>query len=450
MPDVRETLSEMKDLYLAGERPWVIGYSGGKDSTCVTQMAFQMLTEMSPEERHKEIHVISNDTLIENPIISKKIKKSVRRMNETARRKDLPIKAKRLKPKLEDRFWVNLIGRGYPSPNRWFRWCTDRLKIKPTTSYIEEQIEKKGEVIVLLGARKSESASRSHTMKDYEIPDYNLRKHTDIERAFIYTPIEDFHFKEVWSYLKQVGSFWGDDHQELIALYKEADDTCPMQVDKSTSPCGGSRFGCWACTVVEKDKSAEGLIKRGKDWLKPLLEFRNWLKEIRNDSSKRQAMRKKDQKRKVKAEVVGNEFEQTERYGHKVLGPFTFEIRHEILRRLMDLQEKMSQRNLCLISPEELKAIETVWVYEGDNITSLGDVLNPEGTYESTNDEMIQKEKTDIPSEVAEKFEISPTLIEKLLIVEKDLSNLSRRTGIYNRLENIIKKQAMKELSGGN
>lgn len=66
---MNEVIEEMKLVYKNDNRPWIIGYSGGKDSTVVVQLAFTMLESLSPKERHKPIYVVSSDTLIENPIV---------------------------------------------------------------------------------------------------------------------------------------------------------------------------------------------------------------------------------------------------------------------------------------------------------------------------------------------------------------------------------------------
>ena len=54
-------------------------------------------------------------------------------LQAAAERDHLPVTTHLVFPKLNDTFWVNLIGRGYPSPNTQFRWCTDRLKIHPVS-----------------------------------------------------------------------------------------------------------------------------------------------------------------------------------------------------------------------------------------------------------------------------------------------------------------------------
>jgi len=428
-----KTIQEMKELYLKDSRPWIIGLSGGKDSTCVTQLVYYMLKDLEPSQRDKTVHVVSNDTLVESPIIEQRIKNTISKIRKSSKEDNLPMNSKVLKPALNDTFWVNLIGRGYPSPNKWFRWCTDRLKIKPTTRFIEEKVEKSGEVIVLLGARKDESASRAQTMKEYEIPEYNLRTHSKVSEAFIYAPIEDWTENDVWSYLMQVNSPWGENNKALVALYNKADEECPFQTDKSTEPCGSSRFGCWTCTVVDEDRSVEGLIEEGEKWMKPLLEFRNWLKEIRNDKSKREDTQKRSMKKSVFADELDLDFEAPTHRGHKVLGPFTFETRHEILRRLIDLQENKLEKDMELITPEELKAIETILIYEGDEISSLADIL--EENVGETDEKFDELSKI---KEISDKHGVDPRLIEKLIVVENDLSSLSRRVGLYSRMEEVL------------
>lgn len=343
--------------------------------------------------------------------------------------------------------WVNLIGRGYPSPNRWFRWCTDRLKIKPMTKYILEQVKENGEVIILLGIRKSESNVRAQTMDKYEIEDFKLRKHAKIPGAYIYAPIEDWEEDEVWNYLLKVPSPWGDDNRNLIRFYRKGDTEIQFIIDESAPPSGSSRFGCWVCTVVERDRALEGSIEEGETWLKPLLEFRNWLKKIRDNPKYRESIRKSDRKKKLIADTLGREFTPSEHRGHKVLGPFTFETRHKILRRLLNLQEMVAGKGISLISPEEIKAIETIWIYEGDNISSIADIFeaSSEGINQNkilmSNDEWFKKIE-----EICNRHGISAQLIKKLLIVEKDFSLLSRRAGIYERLEKVIEEHMMGDI----
>ena len=160
---------------------------------------------------------------------------------------------------MEDSFWVNVVGRGYPVPNNTFRWCTDRMKIKPTSRYIIEQVAENGEAIILVGTRRSESATRANSIKKHEIKGKRLTKHTHHINTFIYSPIKELMLEEVWYIINAMTSPWGADNSKLFEIYMNAsadDYECPTMVaDDKHRSCGQSRFGCWTCTVVKEDKS---------------------------------------------------------------------------------------------------------------------------------------------------------------------------------------------------
>jgi DNA sulfur modification protein DndC len=444
--DYRVTLKEVADLYLADKRPWIIGFSGGKDSTCVTQLVYNVLLDLPPEKRHKEVHVLSSDTLVESPAIQTRIVRACGQIAKQAKTDGLPIRVKIIRPTLEDSFWVNLIGRGYPSPNKWFRWCTERLKINPMNRYIVEQVKSNGEVIILLGARKAESASRAQVMAKYKIKDLRLRTHSDVLGAYVYAPLEDWEVTDVWTYLIQAGSPWGANNKELLKLYRTSDRECPMVIDKLTPACGGSRFGCWTCTVVDRDRALEGMIEDGETWLKPLLEFRDWLKKIRDDEECREPIRKNERMKQRTAQFYGREFEGTERHGHRVLGPFKFEVRHQILTRLMGLHKEFAPKGFPLISPEEIKAIETVWVYEGDHIGSIADVLDATS---KPGVKARSKEGTRSLDMACSQHGLEPDMVRRLLLVENDLTALSRRKTLYDRLERVLGEAVFEETPKG-
>lgn len=127
--------------------PWIIGYSGGKDSTLVTHLVFDMLLSLPPSQRTRPVHIVANDTLVESPLVVQHIIESMEEIEGAASAFRLPIITKITRPAPDQSFWVNLIGRGYPSPNRSFRWCTDRMKILPTSRYIKSQVDQAGRVV---------------------------------------------------------------------------------------------------------------------------------------------------------------------------------------------------------------------------------------------------------------------------------------------------------------
>ena len=173
---------EIREVYLENDAPWVVCFSGGKDSTALLQLLFHALSRLPKEKITKELHVISNDTLVENPFIVKHIANQVQRIKECGKTQLYSHKPELfcveiVRPQILDSFWVNLIGKGYPSPNRWFRWCTERLKIKPTSDYIQNTLKRHRQVIIVLGTRKAESGNRAASMKNYN-GDGRLRRHT--------------------------------------------------------------------------------------------------------------------------------------------------------------------------------------------------------------------------------------------------------------------------------
>jgi len=344
--DFKEIFAQLRDIYLADERPWIVGYSGGKDSTAVLQMVYYMLKELPPEKRRKVVHVVCNDTLVEIPPIAEHMTKTLEAIRVAGERDGLPIVTRKTIPPVRDRFFVKVIGRGYPAPTRFFRWCTDRMKIRPTTAYIKEQVSVAGEVLIVLGTRRAESGQRAKTIQRYEQMHEGsvVRPHGSLKGAYIYPPIQELSLHDVWCYLLQVQPPWGGHNRDLWALYGRASGRdCPLVVDTTTEPCGNSRFGCWVCTVVREDRAMQGLICDGETWMEPLLQFRNWLKEIREDTRLREPKRRR---------------------GSGGPGPFTLEARRMILRRLMDTEAAVG---MTLLPAEEKLEIQRLWKLDGYN-----------------------------------------------------------------------------------
>jgi len=188
---------ELLDEYLQPhEYPWIIGYSGGKDSTLLCQLVVEMLLEIAPSDRRRPIHVIANDTRVESPPLIKHIDKMFERLNSAGESLRLPIYTFKTKPDINQTFWVNLIGRGYPSPNHNFRWCTDRLKIQPTSKYIKNIVSKNGKSILLLGVRREESATRARSVNRYSRRT-RLNSHSSLNGCYVFRPIIDMETDEV-------------------------------------------------------------------------------------------------------------------------------------------------------------------------------------------------------------------------------------------------------------
>jgi len=295
-------IADVQRVYCADNRPWVIGYSGGKDSSAVMSLVYMALLGLEKEQRHKPVFVVSSDTLVETPVVVNHIKDSLAAIQKGAKRDDLPISCHKVVPESDQTFWSSLLGKGYPAPTRSFRWCTERMKIDPVSDFIKSKVSQFDEVIVVLGSRSQESASRAQVIAKHKIDGSRLARHTTLANAFIYTPIDTWAVDDVWKILRLcrletketplgTRNIWKDDYDlewenpwggknlVLWNLYKDSSGQgeCPMVIDETTPSCGNSRFGCWTCTVVTKDRAMESLIQNGEEWMAPLLEFRNKL-----------------------------------------------------------------------------------------------------------------------------------------------------------------------------
>ena len=421
-------------------RPWIIGFSGGKDSTVLltlTWLALKKIKEQTPVpfQLRRPIYVVCNDTLVENPIISSYVDEVLEQIQKAAREQDLPIFVRKTIPRLEDSFWVNVIGKGYPVPNTAFRWCTEKMKIKPTARFITEQVDECGEAIVLIGTRKAESATRARSIKKHEIHGQRLTHHTLLKNTFVYAPIKELMLEEIWYIINAIPSPWGYDNSVLFNIYLNAsadDYECPTVVtDKSHGSCGQSRFGCWVCTVVKDDKSMRSLIKNGHEWMQPLYDFRKQLDEERNIIENRIPFRR-DGRRAVND-----------------MGPYVFSYRASILKRLLQVQYELQQRdrNIKLISDQELIAIQVNWYRDFNFIYQVSDIYKSiyKDSFVMDNEKQKNKLEADLMRKVCEDNVEEGELIEQLLLLQKSKSLMQRRRGlkseIETRLEEFVNKK---------
>ena len=334
----------------ATNTPWIVAFSGGKDSTILADVIFQALLETPPNRRLRPIHIVSNDTLVESPLVMGHLRIVQCEIASAAITLNLPITVVTTQPSVDQSFWVNLIGRGYPSPNRTMRWCTDRLKITPTSNYVVDSVNKNGAVVIVLGVRRDESSTRRQSIDKHGIDDPStLIRHDSLLGAWVYRPIMHITTDQVWEMLASKSPSWGGTHGALVKLYRDASGgECPVVMSANDAPgCGtnSSRFGCWTCTVVEKDKSLQGFVDVGKHEFMPLLDFRDWLKSIRNEPSMRSSVRR-------------NGLLTFNPSGKHIPGPFTVNARRTILDRLLETQRAYGTE---LITAAELDRIQQIW-----------------------------------------------------------------------------------------
>ena len=436
---VRAVIEELKDQYMEADkncRPWIIGFSGGKDSTTLLMLTWISMLSLREEGKDlkRRVYVVCNDTMVENPVIDEYVSTVLIKIEDAAREQKLPIQVVRTTPQLEDTFWSCVIGKGYPVPNNSFRFCTDKMKIKPTSKFITDQVVADGEAIVLVGTRLTESQQRERSIKKHEIKGHRLSKHPLNPNTFTYAPIKELMLEEVWWVINSIPSPWGFDNEILFQIYMNAsadDYECPTVVtDDSHRSCGQSRFGCWICTVVKEDKSMTSLIKNGIEWMKPLLDFRDRLVENRNVSELRCSTRRNGQKA-------------VDETGHN-LGNYTMEYRIQLLRELLTVQKDTQsyRSSIDLITNQELIAIQVLWYRDGNFSTTVNDIYNEVYGYNIPNTNiglqeriLLEKACSDNPKHYQ--------LIQELLALQKNKVLLMRKYGLQtdleSRLESFVK-----------
>jgi DNA sulfur modification protein DndC len=440
-------LEEIQELYLSDEYPWIVGYSGGKDSTATLELVWLSLLGIPPEKRTKPVHIISTDTLVENPIVALWVRRSLKNMRRAAENENLPIYPQLLNPEIQDTFWVNLIGRGYPAPRPKFRWCTLRLKINPSNKFISSTLQQNGgEGILVLGMRKAESTKRKSVMNKLEEKRTRARlsPNKKLLNSYVYTPIEHWTNDDVWLFLLQKEykqTPWGLNNEELFSMYKGAnpDNECPLVVDTGTPSCGSSRFGCWVCTLVDKDHSLHAMVQNDdeKKWMLPLLELRDELGN-KNDRHLRDFRR-----------MSG--FVQLF-HDRPIPGPYKQYVREEILRWLLEAQKMVRQkgppevRDIELITLDELNEIRRIWVFEKRELEDSLPGVYEEVTGLPLPDNWIDdnlvfgSNEMNILRDLCSDDDLHYQLTRDLLDVERRYRMMARRAGLYDALEQIFRR----------
>lgn len=445
---LRDLIGEVRDLYLEDKRPWVVGFSGGKDSTAVLQLIYTAVLSLPRSERDKRVFVVSSDTMVETPVVVDLLGATLSELNEAAKAHGVPLEAHQVKPREDQTFWINLLGKGYPAPTKTFRWCTERMKINPINAFILDKVAEFGEVIVILGARSAESASRAQVIAKHRIDGTSLGKHTSLPNAYVYTPIQDWTADEVWEYLMSAPRPWGGDNRALLDLYRGSNaGECPIVIDTSTPSCGNSRFGCWTCTVVTTDKAMESLVEQGESWMRPLLEFRNLLAETTKPERKREFRNYRRRTGRISFARGDLQDDDGNSARKHIPGPYWMRYRREWLERLLGLQRDLRDtgHDLELITEDELHRIRREWLNDPnepdweDQLPAIyRRVFDADLDWVRNDAGAFTQPDADLLDELEGKYGVSGTLIRKLLDLEVSMDGLAKRRGMTDRIHSIL------------
>lgn len=439
---ITQTKNELKRQFLSTTRAWIIAFSGGKDSTCILQLFYEMLVSL-PKHLQRQSYAIASNTLVEAPHIDTFLHNVLDSINTHAKNNDIPFSILQVSPSLQDDFWVNLIGKGYPSPTRTFRWCTDRLKITPSRIEVANITKQAGSALLVLGTREQESTNRKKSMQKRILNNQGFSKHDDFPNTMTYAPLSKWSTDDVWAYLSTHKPLWDKDHSELFKLYAKASgDECQFITHLAQSSCGGSRFGCWVCTVVSEDKSLQGFIDTGENHLKPLNDFRNYIKRLREDK-----LARADYKRDGRAV-----------YKNGGLGPFLSKTRIEIFTKLLETEKEFLSLGgeKELINSAQILEIQKEWDKDFDfenTALQIAMKFNKKGVCMQDKKQKILHEEIleDIVAN-AENTEVGLEDVKSLVQKSLDICNTYGRRGVNSapakikeEIEKLLNDKSTKE-----
>jgi len=318
-------LKAQKELRKVIEKNWrniVITFSGGKDSTALTLLTFLTLRQIRCQP---SLWILYVDTQVDSPPLREAVDRSFEVFNILAKRENINVRTQVLAPDIHHNFWVLLIGKGYPPPSFYFRWCTDKLKIKPIRNFLKDLYQSEGFYpLVLTGIRLKESSNRIKNIVK-KIKDERWIKF--IKDCWMYAPLLEFESSEIWDFISWNEDFWKVSFDYLRDLYLF-----------SSNGLSTFRTGCWVCTLVRHDKSLEKLSDRYPH-LKQMVSFRHYLLRIKDRKELRMWV---------------------SRSGKKYRGPLKLSVRKEILDKLetfLNLPEEIKMEIFRLWEEQEHRTV---------------------------------------------------------------------------------------------
>jgi len=322
MHRLKDSISALRAMVEKGYTHWIVTFSGGKDST--TTLIVSLEAALVHPEQVERIDIVYSDTMLEIPLIRQfalDFMKTIQNMERVAR---LPIYCHIVCPEIEQRFWVCLLGKGYPPPHQRFRWCTRRLKIEPVENALKSFV-KPGKTLILTGVRFGESRARDARLhqscgRGGECGQGVWFQFSSRLQAAYMAPIVEWGECDVWDFLQ---------------FHAPALGYPTRHIEDSIYNGRETRFGCWICTVVRQDRTMEKITAL-LQWshLRPLLDFRQRVKELTS----------RPESRLIRPDGKP--------------GRLTLAVRRQLLDELLKLQTTVG---IEIVSPDEITIIQKYW-----------------------------------------------------------------------------------------
>jgi DNA sulfur modification protein DndC len=232
-------------------------FSGGKDSSAALKLLYTALRQTARPARTR-VTIIYVDTGVDIPVVTQMVRRTLRHLSAEAKNDRIPLQVKCVRPQLSDRYLVKVIGRGYPPPSSIFRWCTDVLRIDPIRRFLQRTPD--SGAITVVGIRRGESENRDRLIHKHATSSQFYQKQVDSVSNVLFCPIINYSLNDVWETLRCVELPRAINTPALLEIYKDASAECPVIRETKGAPCGRSRFGCWTCTVVRRNRAVESLV----------------------------------------------------------------------------------------------------------------------------------------------------------------------------------------------
>jgi DNA sulfur modification protein DndC len=340
---IAKTTESMK-VFGGGYKHWVIAFSGGKDSTTVATLIPQLIANGNIEGP-ESLTILYADTRMELPPLRSAAMGVMKKLSEQG------FTCRVVYPKIEDRFFVYMFGRGVPPPSNTFRWCTSQIKIEPMMAALAGMREQYGQKFLMLtGVRIGESAARdarislSCGVNGAECGQGWFQEATPEAVADTLAPILHWRVCHVWKWLRQWAPMGGYPTERVADSYggDEAEEV-------------NCRTGCVGCNLASRDAALERLIEN-PDWkyLTPLMELRPLYAELKRPHNR---LRKTVRELTKAGDMVKNP---------NRMGPLTMDARRMGLSRILDIQDRINaaapdgEIPYLLINDEERDAIKTM------------------------------------------------------------------------------------------
>lgn len=304
------------ERYMRDDYCITLAYSGGKDSSVMLDLTLRALADLVKRGVSvNTLHVMNSNTGLENPVVEKYTMGELAKIEHYAIKNNLPVEVHVATPSLSNDYLVNIIGgRTIMTLPGMDRKCQQMMKANPMgrmKKTIEREIllEKGNDYsldksILFCGTRRDESAHRKVQMLKRRESAFEPVKNEKMSQWTL-SPIAEFLTDDIFTYIGEVvsnkrGNTYSD-FEDLLQVYRDGNSgNCMVNLYYGTGDASGgktqcgSRFGCFICSAIAKDKSMENMIQEPQfAFMKPLNDLREWLIKCHNDPSKRNWLSRK-------------------------------------------------------------------------------------------------------------------------------------------------------------